>query len=46
MILYRILAGLPSIEKCADLCYEYNMCKPSDVDRQLGAIQLLVRVVW
>lgn len=21
-------------ETCADLCYEFNMCRPSDVDRQ------------
>ena len=21
-------------EKCADLCHEFNMCRPSDVDRQ------------
>lgn len=21
-------------EKCADLCHDFNMCKPSDVDRQ------------
>lgn len=29
-------------EKCADLCYEYNMCRPSDTDRQQDIIRKII----
>lgn len=28
--------------KCADLCYEFNLCKPSDIDKQLMILHQLL----
>ena len=29
-------------KKCADLCYEFNMCRPSDTEKQKGLIRKII----
>lgn len=31
--------------KCADLCYEFNQCKPSDIEKQIEIMKKIIGCV-